>query len=438
MNLRIQGVPRLSGEITVPGDKSITHRVLLLSALAKGPSHISNYLDGGDCCATMGCLQALGVGIDHTGPAELVVHGSGMHGWQEPVEPLDCIRSGTTMRLIAGLLAGQPFYSVLDASAQLRRRPMDRIAIPLRRMGARIWGRRAGRLPPLSISGTELQGIEYVLPVASAQVKSCILLAGLYAKGTTTVSEPAPSRDHTERMLRARGIAVHSKAVRELPLEHTLEGPVAELTALDVSVPGDFSSAAYFLVGALLLSQSEILVHRVGVNPTRTGLLDVLREMGAEIVLLNWREEGGEPVADLLVRTRELGAVKVGGNLVPRMIDEFPILALAATQAQGITRVRDAAELRVKETDRIAAIVEALRVLGARIEARPDGFDIEGPTPLRGAPVDSHGDHRLAMTLAIAGLIAQGETLITGAECIADSFPGFEERIDALTKGALP
>jgi len=434
MNLSIRPVPRLHGEITVPGDKSITHRAMLFGALAQGPSRVKGFLDGGDCRATMGCLQALGARIEQMGADELVIHGPGLRGLQEPDDVLDCVRSGTTMRLLAGLLAGQSFFSVLTGEPQLRRRPMDRVVQPLRQMGACITGRQGGRLPPLSISGTKLRGTEYVLPMASAQVKSCVLLAGLYAEGPTTVVEPAPSRDHTERMLRARGVPLESQGAR-----HTLRGPVSvNLSRLDTVVPGDFSSAAFFLVGALLLAGSEVLLRGINTNPTRTGLLDALRNMGASFSLLDEREEGGEPVADIAVRAQPLRGVEVGGDLVPRMIDEFPIFALAATQAQGLTRVRDAAELRVKESDRIATIVEALRALGARIEARPDGFDIEGPTPLRGAWVDSHGDHRLAMTLAIAGLLAAGETVVANAESIPDSFPGFEDRLHLLTEGAWP
>ena len=434
MNLKIRPVPRLHGEITVPGDKSITHRALLFGALAEGPSRVKGFLDGGDCRATMGCLRALGVAINQTVVDELVIHGPGLHDWQEPDDVLNCVRSGTTMRLLAGLLAGQAFFSVLTGEPQLRRRPMDRVVQPLRQMGARIMGRQGGRLPPLSISGARLQGTEYVLPIASAQVKSCVLLAGLYAEGPTVVVEPAPSRDHTERMLRARGVPLESQGTR-----HTLQGPtLSNLSRLDTVVPGDFSSAAFFLVGALLLSGSEVLLRGINTNPTRTGLLDALRNMGANFSLLDEREEGGEPVADLAVCAQSLHGVEVGGDLVPRMIDEFPIFALAATQAQGITRVRDAAELRVKESDRIATIVEALRILGAHIEARPDGFDIEGPTPLRGTLVDSHGDHRLAMTLAVAGLLAVGGTTITNAESIPDSFPGFEDRLRLLTEGAWP
>jgi 3-phosphoshikimate 1-carboxyvinyltransferase len=432
MKLCLRSAPRLRGEIAVPGDKSITHRALLLGAISQGASRIEGSLSGGDCQATVGCLQALGVTLERPGPNELIVRGQGLRGWREPANALNCVRSGTTMRLLAGLLAGQAFYSVLGGDAQLLRRPMDRVAEPLRQMGAQIWGREGGRLPPLSVQGSPLRGAPHRLAVASAQVKSCLLLAGLYAQGETTVLEPGPSRDHTERMLRARGVAVETEGLR-----HTLQGPVEALQPVDTVVPGDFSSAAYFIVGALLAPNSRVLIRNVGVNPTRTGLLDALAAMGAAVQLLDPHETGGEPVADLLIESQSLRAAEVRGDLAPRMIDEFPILALAATQAQGLTHVRDAAELRVKESDRIATIVSALRALGARIEPTADGFDIEGPTPLQGATVESYGDHRLAMTLAIASLIAAGQTTIQGAECIADSFPGFQERLMTLTEGAV-
>jgi 3-phosphoshikimate 1-carboxyvinyltransferase len=310
---------------------------------------------------------------------------------------------------------------------------MGRVIEPLRRMGARITGEEGDRLPPLRIEPAPLHGVEYALPVASAQVKSCLLLAGLYAGGETVLIEPGLSRDHTERMLRARGVPVESADNR-----HTLRGPADGLAALDVVVPGDLSSAAYFLVGALLVSGSDVLLRVVGVNPTRTGLLDVLADMGAAVDVLDARDAGGEPLADLHVQAQALRGVDVAPELVPRMIDEFPILALAATQAEGVTRVRGAEELRVKETDRIATLVDALRNLGAAIEGRPDGFDIEGPTPLRGATVDSHGDHRLAMTLAIAGLLAEGETAVLGADSIGDSFPGFLDRVARLRERSAP
>ncbi len=431
MKLRVNPVPRLRGEATLPGDKSITHRALLLGAIAEGASRVEGFQSGGDCQATLGCLQALGVLIERPGPGELLIHGKGLRGWREPVNVLNCVRSGTTMRLLAGLLVGQPFYSVLTGDAQLLRRPMDRVADPLRAMGAHIWGREGGRFPPLSIQGGALHGAEHRLNVASAQVKSCLLLAGLYAEGETTVIEPGPSRDHTERMLKARGVAVRTEGLR-----HTLQGPAERLNAVETIVPGDFSSASYFIVGAMLVPDSRVLLKNVNINPTRTGLLDALAAMGGSVQMANRRDTGGEPVADLLIESQPLRAASIGGDLVPRMIDEFPILALAATQAEGVTRVRDAAELRVKESDRIATIVSALRALGAHIEPYDDGFDIEGPTPLVGTTVECYGDHRLAMTLAIAGLIASGQTTIQGSECIADSFPGFQECLLTLTEGA--
>ncbi|MFO7698618.1 MAG: 3-phosphoshikimate 1-carboxyvinyltransferase [Anaerolineae bacterium] len=432
MQLTIRPSARVSGRATVPGDKSITHRALLLGGLGDGSSRIDGYLDSGDCRATIGCLTALGVTIERPADDALVVHGRGLHGWQAPQAPLDCVRSGTTMRLMAGLLAGQTFDSTLTAEAQLMARPMDRVILPLRAMGAQITGREGDRLPPLSITGSPLKGIAYRLPVASAQVKSSILLAGLYARGETVVTEPGPSRDHTERMLSARGVPVRSSG-----LTHAITGMADHLDALDVRVPGDFSSAAYLIVASLLVPGSEIVIENVGLNPTRTGLLDMLRQMGAQIAEEDLRTEGGEPVANLRVRTSVLNGIAVGGDLVPRAIDEFPILALAATQAVGETRVRDAAELRVKETDRIATTVEALRALGAQIEPVPDGFDIMGPTPLTGATLDSHDDHRLGMMGAIAGLIARGKTAVLGAERIGDSFPGFQSTLARIAGGSL-
>ncbi len=433
MRLTVRASGPLRGRIRVPGDKSISHRALLLGAIAQGATRVENFLPAADCLATLSCVRALGIEVERTSGRELIVRGRGLRGLREPSDVLDCRGSGTTMRLLAGILAGQPFYSVLTGSEQLRRRPMGRIAEPLRRMGATVLGRQGGRLPPLTIRGGGLRGIDYALPVASAQVKSAILLAGLYAEGPTTVHEPGPARDHTERMLRAQGarIEVRGRAV-------TLY-PGGELAGLEVTVPGDFSSAAFFIAAACLVPGSELVIEEVGVNPTRTGFLEVLRAMGAEVAVENRRERGGEPVADIVVRTEggdggpPLRGVEVGGELVPRMIDEFPILAVVATQAEGETVVRDAAELRVKETDRIAAIASELRKLGAHVGERPDGFVVEGPTRLVGARVDSHGDHRLAMSLAVAGLVAEGETIVEGAECIGDSFPGFEESWAALT-----
>jgi len=432
MRLIVEQAERLRGTLRVPSDKSISHRATLLGALATGTTRIRNFLWSTDCLATVRCLKGLGIAIEQDETGDLIVHGRGLRGLQAPEATLDCGGSGTTMRLLAGILVGQPFASTLTGNNALQRRPMERIVEPLRQMGAIIHGREEDRFPPLQIQGGDLHGIEYHLPVASAQVKSAILLAALYAAGPTVVHEPAPTRDHTERMLAAMGVDI---AVDGTRITLRREAPARPpLPPLDVTVPGDLSSAAFFIIGACLLPGSELRVHDVGVNPTRMGLLDVLCKMGAPITLENERIVSGEPVADIVVQSSPLHAVEVGGEIVPRMIDEFPILAVAATQAEGTTIVRDAAELRVKESDRIAAIVTELGCLGARIEEQPDGFVITGPTSLRGASVEAHGDHRLAMSLAVAGLLATGRTSIEGAECIPDSFPGFEEKLALITE----
>ncbi|MBN1978061.1 MAG: 3-phosphoshikimate 1-carboxyvinyltransferase, partial [Anaerolineae bacterium] len=405
----------LTGRVHVPGDKSISHRAVMFGALADGRSRIDGFLPSGDCLATLGCLQALGVKIDRHDETALTVHGRGLRGLQKPDGPLDCVRSGTTMRLLAGVLAGQPFDCILTGDPQLLARPMRRVTEPLREMGAEIED-TDGRAP-LTIHGRKLHGHDHTLAVASAQVKSALLLAGLYADGPTAVRQPGPARDHTERMLIAMGAKIAITG-----LDATLT-PGGVLGPNSLIVPGDISSAAFPLVAAALIAGSEVTIEGVGVNPTRTGLLGVLGEMGCRIDIENAAVHGGEPAADLTARFSSLRGVEVGGNTVVRMIDEFPILAVAATQAHGTTVVRDAAELRVKETDRIAVIVEGLRAMGARIEPQPDGFIVEGPTPLHGAEVDSGGDHRLAMALAVAGMIAEGETAVEQAECIPDSFP---------------
>lgn len=431
MKLRVQRVRRLRGSIQVPGDKSISHRALLLGALADGTSRARGWLLAGVTQAMLRCVRGLGVAVDlqsaGTGSADLRVHGTGLHGWQAPPQPLDCGGSGTTMRLLAGALAGQRFTSILDGSSRLRQRPMGRIVDPLRRMGAQIETVEGNA--PLTITGGDLQGIDYPLPVASAQVKSAILLAALFTRDPTTVREPGPARDHTERMLSAMGadLSMDGPAI-------TL-APGKGLTPIDMSTPGDFSSGAFFLVAGCLVPGSEVLIKGVGLNPRRTGLLEVLSTMGADIAVENERTVSSEPVGDLLVRWSELRATEVSGPLVVRMIDEFPVLAVAATQAQGETVVRDAGELRVKESDRITAIVGELRKLGAWIEEGADGFVVQGPSALRGAVVDSHADHRLAMALVVAGLTAEGETVIRGAECIEDSFPGFEDALRGLCQG---
>ena len=421
--LRASSGGALRGRVRVPGDKSISHRALLLGALAEGDSQVRGFLPSGDCLATLDCVRALGVEVVTHETNTLTVHGRGMGGLEAPAAPLSCARSGTTMRLLAGILAGQSGGAgavTLTGEPQLLRRPMGRIVEPLRQMGADI-ADDDGRAP-LVVHGRRLRGCDFVLAVASAQVKSALLLAGLNAGGATIIHQPGPARDHTERMLSAMGADVEVDG-----LTVTLRPGSAPLAPLDLNVPGDISSAAFVLAAAALAPGSEVMVEGVGVNPTRTGFLDVLRAMGVLVTLENARQQGGEPVADVTVRASDLVGVEVGGETVVRMIDEFPILAVAATQARGTTVVRAAGELRVKETDRIEAIVTGLRALGARIDSHPDGFIIEGPTRLHGATVDSHGDHRLAMALTVAGLVAEGEVVVEDVECIDDSFPGFVE-----------
>ncbi len=425
--ITIHPTQTLRGVTEVPGDKSISHRAVMLAALARGTSRVRGFLYGGDCEATLNAVRALGVTVERPAPDDLILHSPGAGHWREPPDVIDCVNSGTTMRLLAGLLAGQPFFSVLTGSAQLRRRPMARVTQPLRQMGATILGREEGRFAPLAIRGGHLHGIEYHLPVASAQVKSALIFAGLFAAGETIVHEPGPARDHTERMLTSLDAPIRvdgpTICVARLP---------RPLPTFDITVPGDFSSAAFLIVAGLLVPRAEVTIRGVGVNPTRTGLLDALTAMGAAIALENLRDVGGEPVADVVVRPSPLKGTTVGGPLVVRMIDEFPIFAVAATQAEGTTLVRDAGELRVKETDRIATVVSELRKMGADIEEREDGFLVRGPTPLRGATVDSHGDHRLGMALAVAGLIAQGTTTLHQAGCVVDSYPTFWDTLRAL------
>lgn len=426
-HIRIQSHTPLSGRCRVPGDKSISHRAVLFAAIAEGTSRIHNFLDGADCRATVDVMGKLGVQIDVEAPTELVVHGRGIDGLQEPTDLLDCDNSGTTIRLLTGLLAGQEFSSFLSGTAQIRRRPMGRIVQPLRGMGADIMGRQNGNLAPLGIRPARLRAVEYDLPVASAQVKSCVLLAGMYAKGLTIVREPGPARDHTERMLMAMGAPIEV-------MGNTIysERPTSPLQPLDITVPGDISSAAFLLAAAAMTPNSHLTVADVGVNATRTGIVDALSEMGARIVQHSRRDVGGEPVADLDVTFSELRGITLGGRQIVTMIDELPVLAVVATQAHGKTVVKDAAELRVKETDRIATTVNELRKLGADIEPTDDGFIVTGPTPLLGGAVDAQGDHRLAMALTVAGLIAKGETTVYGSEVTGDSFPGFESTLAAL------
>jgi 3-phosphoshikimate 1-carboxyvinyltransferase len=408
----------LSGDVRVPGDKSISHRAVMFAALADGVSQVSGFLEGEDTRATARAFAAMGVRIEQPSASVRIVHGVGLHGLRAPAAAIDCGNAGTGMRLLTGILAGQAFDSTLIGDESLSRRPMRRVIEPLARMGAQIDAQDGG-LPPLRVhGGRELTGIDYALPVASAQVKSALLLAGLYAKGETTVREPHPTRDYTERMLAAFGWPIaFSAGTARLAGGHALR-------ATDIVVPADFSSAAFFLVAASLVPGSDLLLRGVGINPRRTGLLDALRLMGADITLENPRELGGEAVADLRVRQAPLHGIDVPEALVPDMIDEFPALFVAAAAAGGTTRISGAAELRVKESDRIAVMARGLRALGVRIEETPDGAIIEGGR-LAGGEVDSAGDHRCAMSFAVAGLIADGAIRIADCANVATSFPGF-------------
>ncbi len=407
----------LSGTQSLPGDKSISHRALLLGAIADGESQIRRFLPCNDCLATLACIEALGINVERQDDnTSLIIEGEGLRGLHPPQASLNCARSGTAMRMLVGVLAGQAFESTLTGEQQLLRRPMQRVIEPLSKMGAIIKSNN-GRAP-LIAKGNSLHGITYEMPVASAQVKSSILLAGLYADTTTTIHQRSLSRDHTERMLLAMEarIKIEGQSIVMQP---------SKLEPLSIQIPGDFSSAAFPIVAATLIPGSRITLEGVGMNLTRTGLLDVLSSMGARITVNRLHMVGDEPVSDLVIQSANLHGVEIASQIVARMIDEFPILAVAATQATGITRITDASELRVKETDRIGTVVEELSKLGASIESTPDGFVVQGPTPLRGAAVSSHGDHRLAMALAVAGMLGQGKTQIDEIGCVNDSFPGF-------------
>lgn len=420
----------LRGTITVPGDKSITHRAVIFSALGEGPSEVIGYLPSEDCERTITAFREMGIAISvetvNSLPS-LHVQGKGLWGLTEPTGVIDCGNSGTTLRLLTGLLAGKPFFSVLTGDASLRKRPMRRVIDPLRSMGAEIFGRSGGNLAPLAISGKKLNGIDYRLPIASAQVKSAILLAGLTASGVTTLSEPSRSRDHTERMLRSLGVRFEENNGR-LSIVGGSSYPGKR-----IEVPGDLSSAAFFLVAGAIIEGSEITIRKIGVNPTRTGLLEVLKEMGAEITVTPLEPMGDEPVADLTVRSTSLHGAVIGGDLIPRTIDEFPILCVAAAAAEGETVIRDAQELRVKESDRIAAMAQALRGMGIAVEEFPDGMRIEGKKKWKGTFCETHGDHRIAMSMAIAGLVAEGGNEIDDVACIDTSFPGFLGLLATLT-----
>ena len=422
----IQPAAALRGTVRLPADKSISHRSAILSALGEGRSRIENFPHSADPLSTLDCLRSLGVEMHRDDNDDLIVDGVGTGGLQPPSEPLDCGNSGTTMRLLSGVMAGQPFGSVLSGDESLSQRPMQRIADPLEAMGGRI--RLTNGRAPIRVraSRSGLEAIEYRLPVASAQVKSCVLLAGLYANGQTTVIEPTPSRDHTERMLGLETSEVGG--VREIHVDGT-----HRIEPRTWTVPGDFSGAAFFIVAASIVPGSEIRLEGVGLNPSRTALLEVLRGMGADVTIENERSAGSEPIGDLTVRSAPLEGVSVGGRLIPNLIDEIPVLAVAAACAQGTTEIRDAQELRVKETDRLHAITENLRRMGANVDEREDGLRIEGGGPnLYGTAVRSFDDHRIAMAMGVAACVAHGETEIKGADSARVSFPNFWDELDRV------
>lgn len=446
----VRPVAELRGEVTVPGDKSITHRAVMLNAIAHGTATVTGAGLGADCLSTAACMRALGAtvqrrwptgeltdelrrnpatGLEERADAVLIVQGVGQAGLHEPRDVLDAGNSGTTARLLSGILAGQSFFSVLTGDGSLRSRPMGRVVQPLRRLGARLAARANDSLLPLAVSPSHLKGTSLRMNVASAQLKSCLLLAGVYAEGVTEIEQPEESRDHTERMLLAQGVRIAQDGLRLL-----IHGG-ARLRTLDVAVPGDISSAAFWLVAGCIHPNARIVVRNVGVNPTRTGILDVLREMGGRITVENEHTAGGEPVADLIAESSTLHGVDVGGALIPRMIDEVPVLAVAAAVARGRTAIRDAAELRVKESDRLSATARELKALGGTVQELDDGLVIEGGG-LHGGEVESHGDHRMAMSMAVAALAAGAPAFILGGECVDISYPTFWPDLERLAPGS--
>ncbi len=417
----------LRGEVIPPPDKSISHRAIMFASMAEGKSVVRNFLGAEDPLSTIKAMRMLGIPIHAEETGEVTIEGKGLQGFIEPFDVIDCGNSGTTIRLISGMLSGNPFFSILTGDDSLKQRPMARVINPLKQMGALIAARNADRYPPLAIKGTALKSIDYAMPMASAQVKSCLILAGLYADGTTTITEPQKSRDHTERMLAAMGADLQVQG-----LSVSIKGG-SRLHAADVTVPADFSSAAFFIAGALVVPNSQVMIKDVGMNPTRTGLLKLLGDMGADVRLENAREISGEPVADVVCSTtKRLKAVKIGSEIVPSLIDEFPILCILATQAEGVTEIRGAQELRVKESDRIKAMATELSKLGVEVREYPDGIDIRGTSELRGGIVDSYGDHRIAMSFSIAALIATQKITINDASCVDISFPGFYAQLQDL------
>jgi len=425
MDITVHPAKRVTGHIELPGDKSISHRLALLGAISTGKTTVENFASSQDCHSTLDCLKTLGIDIEKLERNRIVIHGKGLDGLAPPLLTLDACNSGSTIRMLSGILAGQQFQSTISGDDSLRQRPMKRVIIPLQQMGAIIQA-RLGDFPPLTIKGTNLKPIRYTLPVASAQVKSAILLAGLYAEGSTTIVEPVPTRNHTELALGGFGghVSVEGNSV-------TISGR-QKLHGIHTRVPGDISSAAFFLAGAALLGDSEVRMEGVGLNAGRRGILDLMRKMGASIEIGNERIHGGEPVADLCAKTSELMGGKISGDQIPRIIDEIPILAVLGTQTINGIEIRDASELRVKESDRIRGIVDNLRNMGAAVEEYPDGLAVSGQQSLKGTRITTRGDHRIAMAFAIAALLARGETVIQEAECAAVSFPGFFEILQRL------
>ena len=419
----------LRGTLTVSGDKSISHRAVMLGSLATGTTEIEGFLPGEDCLSTIRCFRSMGVQIEQNG-SSVKVFGRGLRELTAPAGILDCGNSGTTTRLLSGVLAAQHFNSVLSGDASIQRRPMKRIIIPLRAMGADITSVSGNDCAPLSVHGKQLYGIHFNSPIASAQVKSAVLLAGLYASGQTTVTEPALSRDHTERMLRSFGAKVLTGNFEDRPSVTVTE--TQNLYGTEISVPGDISSAAFFLVGASIVPGSEVVLRNVGINPTRDGVISALRAMGAKIEVLEVRNEDSEPAADLLVRYAPLHGTEIGGALIPRLIDELPVLAAAAAVAEGRTVIRDAAELKVKESNRIRTMAESLSRLGAKVEETEDGLIIDGGAALHGGAVESYSDHRIAMSFAILSLVTDGEVRISDPDCVNISAPTFYEDLKSL------
>lgn len=420
-------VTHLRGEITIPGDKSISHRSVMFGSIARGTTEITGFLAGADCLSTIACFRKMGIAIEQEG-THVLVHGNGLYGLKAPEDALDCGNSGTTTRLISGILAGQHFNVTLTGDASIKKRPMKRIIDPLSQMGASITSIPGNGCAPLAICGRKLCGIHYNSPVASAQVKSAILLAGLYAEGETRVTEPFVSRNHSELMLHHFGADVKTQGTTAAIT------PGRELHGCLVNVPGDISSAAFFIAAGLIVPHAEILIRNVGINPTRDGIIKVCRAMGGDITLLNEHSGSGEPTADILVRHSSLHGTQIGGAIIPTLIDELPVLAAMACFAQGTTIIRDAAELKVKESNRIAVMAKYLTAMGADVLETEDGMIIHGGKPLHGAVIDSHLDHRIAMTFAIAALNAEGETHILGAECVNISYPNFYEDLQKLSQ----